>query len=92
MGFPSQTFRGLIIPGWIPGARVPDVGANLLLLQEQHLSGEIPPSWVSVQLGWSFVGEHISASPTHVSVLLSFVTKNSSFCFQIFFHRDMMHM
>ena len=83
MGFPSQTFQGLIIPGWIPGARVPD---------EQHLSGEIPPSWVSVQLGWSFVGEHVSASPTHVRVLLSFVTKNSSFCFQIFFHRDMMRM
>lgn len=44
IGFPSQTFWGLIFPVQIPGSRVPDVGFPAQYSSGRNLSDETSPA------------------------------------------------
>lgn len=60
------------------GHEYPMGSTNSSLLHEKHLSGEILPFCVTPHWGWAFLGDHVSLSPAHLSVvLLSFALKSS---------------
>lgn len=79
ISFPSQLFWVLDSPGQIPGS-------SHLLFWYRHPSGELCPYSVSSHQGSGLLQDCVSASPTHLSViLLTFGAESSSFRFQIFF-------
>lgn len=86
-GFLNQMLCGLFSLVQISELTVPNVGHNISLLWEKHLSHEIPPYCACVatpRVG--FLQDLVSGFPTYVEVaLLFFVVENSSSSFRSFF-------